>query len=93
MLKPTALAAGHYECRSLKQSLPILQDLLALELITANGDDAVLKHPNTGWKLIAHNSSARFCIKTGEVTRLPAEAPLKTYSVKVEEDQIWVRVP
>ena len=32
MLKPTALAAGHYECRSLKQSLPILQDLLALEV-------------------------------------------------------------
>jgi hypothetical protein len=57
MLKPTTLAAGHYECRSLKQSLPILQDLLALELITAEGDDAVLKHPNTGWKLIAHNSS------------------------------------
>ena len=31
---------------------------LALELITANGDNAVLKRPNTGWKLIAHNSSA-----------------------------------
>jgi hypothetical protein len=56
-LKPTALAAGHYECRSLKQSLPILQDLLALEVITTSGDDAVLKHPNTGWKLIAHDSS------------------------------------
>jgi catechol 2,3-dioxygenase-like lactoylglutathione lyase family enzyme len=57
MLKPTALAAGHYECRSLKQSLPILQDLLALEVITTGGDDSVLKHPNTGWKLIAHDSS------------------------------------
>ena len=57
MLKPTALVAGHYECRSLKQSLPILQDLLALEVIMENNNETVLKHPNTGWKLIAHESS------------------------------------
>jgi catechol 2,3-dioxygenase-like lactoylglutathione lyase family enzyme len=56
MLKPTALVAGHYECRSLKQSLPILQDLLALEVIMGNNNETVLKHPNTGWKLIAHES-------------------------------------
>jgi hypothetical protein len=43
MLKPTALSAGHYECRSLKQSLPILQSLWALELMPGNSDDAVLK--------------------------------------------------
>ena len=36
---------------------------------------------------------ARFRITTGEVTRLPAETPLKTYSVRVEDDQVWVRVP
>ena len=36
---------------------------------------------------------ARFRIKTGEVTRLPAEVPLKTYPVKVEENEVWVRVP
>lgn len=36
---------------------------------------------------------ARFRIKTGEVTRLPAEVPLKTYSVRIDNDEIWVRVP
>jgi catechol-2,3-dioxygenase len=58
MLKPIALVAGHYECRSLKQSLPILQDLLALELVAENNGEVVLKHPNTNWKLVAHESSA-----------------------------------
>jgi nitrite reductase/ring-hydroxylating ferredoxin subunit len=36
---------------------------------------------------------ARFRIKTGEVTRLPAEIPLKTYPVRVAENEVWVRVP
>jgi nitrite reductase/ring-hydroxylating ferredoxin subunit len=36
---------------------------------------------------------ARFRIKTGEVTRVPAEVPLKTYAVKVEENEVWVLVP
>jgi catechol 2,3-dioxygenase-like lactoylglutathione lyase family enzyme len=63
MLKPTALAAGHYECRSLKQTLPILQDLLALEVSTDGNSETVLKHPNTAWKLIAHESSTDFADK------------------------------
>jgi nitrite reductase/ring-hydroxylating ferredoxin subunit len=36
---------------------------------------------------------ARFRIKTGEVTRLPAKIPLKTYPVRVAENEVWVRVP
>jgi 3-phenylpropionate/trans-cinnamate dioxygenase ferredoxin component len=36
---------------------------------------------------------ARFRIKTGEVTRVPAEVPLKTYAVRVEEHEVWVLVP
>ena len=36
---------------------------------------------------------ARFRIKTGEVTRLPAEVPLKTYFVKIDNDEVWVGVP
>jgi nitrite reductase/ring-hydroxylating ferredoxin subunit len=31
---------------------------------------------------------ARFRIKTGEVTRVPAEVPLKTYAVTVEENEV-----
>jgi hypothetical protein len=56
MLEPTGLVAGHYECRSLQQTLPILQDLLALEVVARADEETVLKHPNTGWKLIAHES-------------------------------------
>ncbi len=56
MLEPTGLVAGHYECRSLQQTLPILQDLLALEVVARDDGETVLKHPNTGWKLIAHES-------------------------------------
>jgi hypothetical protein len=58
MLKPIALVAGHYECRSLQQTLPILQDLLALEMVGRNDGEIVLKHPNTDWKLIVHESDA-----------------------------------
>jgi nitrite reductase/ring-hydroxylating ferredoxin subunit len=36
---------------------------------------------------------ARFRIKTGEVTRLPAEVPVRTYPVKVEENEVSVGVP
>ena len=36
---------------------------------------------------------ARFRIKTGEVTRVPAEVPLKTYAVRVKDNEVWVLVP
>lgn len=36
---------------------------------------------------------ARFRIKSGEATRLPATIPLKTYPVKVQADEVWVEVP
>jgi nitrite reductase/ring-hydroxylating ferredoxin subunit len=34
---------------------------------------------------------ARFQIQTGAVTRVPATVPLKTYAVKVENDEVWVK--
>ena len=54
MLKPIGLTEGHYECRSLDETLPIFTDLLALEIVERKGDGAVLKHPNTEWRLIVH---------------------------------------
>ena len=35
---------------------------------------------------------ARFRIKTGEVTRLPAVSPLKTYRVEVEGEDVLVEI-
>lgn len=54
MLKPMALVNGHYECRSLKQTVPILTDLLALEVVDEKNGEVTVKHPNTDWLLIFH---------------------------------------
>lgn len=54
MIKLTGLVAGHYECRSFEQTIPILKDILALDVVTNGKDQITLKHPNTEWQLIAH---------------------------------------
>jgi catechol 2,3-dioxygenase-like lactoylglutathione lyase family enzyme len=54
MLKTTGLVAGHYECRSLAETLPVFTDLLAMEIIERKSAAAILKHPNTEWRLIVH---------------------------------------
>ena len=54
MLKPVGLINGHYECRSLDETLPIFTDLLALEVVERKEKEAELKHPNTEWRLIVH---------------------------------------
>jgi catechol 2,3-dioxygenase-like lactoylglutathione lyase family enzyme len=54
ILKTTALIAGHYECRSLDESLPVFTDLLAMEIVARTPGEATLKHPNTDWRLIIH---------------------------------------
>jgi catechol-2,3-dioxygenase len=54
MLKPIGLTEGHYECRSLDETLPIFTDLLALEIVERKEKEAVLKHPNTDWRLVVH---------------------------------------
>ena len=56
MIKPVGLVHGHYECRSFEQSVPILQELLALEVVHGNGP-LIMKHPNTDWLLILHESA------------------------------------
>ena len=58
MIKPIALANGHYECRSLKQTVPILTDVLALEVVDEKAGEVTLKHPNTDWLLIFHEGGA-----------------------------------
>jgi hypothetical protein len=54
MLKPIGLTEGHYECRLLDETLPIFTDLLALEVIDRKEKEAVVKHPNTEWRLVVH---------------------------------------
>jgi catechol 2,3-dioxygenase-like lactoylglutathione lyase family enzyme len=54
MLNTTGLIAGHYECRSLADTLPVFTDLLAMEIVEQKPGEAAIKHPNTGWRLIIH---------------------------------------
>lgn len=54
MIQPVALADTHMECRYLKETIPVLTDLLAFEKVAERPGEATLKHPNTNWLLIAH---------------------------------------
>ena len=56
------------------------------ELVSANGklvDVCQLECPRHG---------ARFDVKTGRATRMPAVAPIKTYNVKVLEEELEIEL-
>ena len=54
MIQTIGLTHGHYECRSLDQTLPIFTDLLAAEIVERKEGQAIVKHPNTDWLLVIH---------------------------------------
>jgi catechol 2,3-dioxygenase-like lactoylglutathione lyase family enzyme len=58
MLKPLGLTHGHYECRSLEETLPVFTDLLAMRVVeryrVGNEGQAIVEHPNTEWRLVIH---------------------------------------
>lgn len=54
VIQPSGLIHGHSECRYLDETIPVLTQVLALDLIERKDGQAILKHPNTGWKLILH---------------------------------------
>jgi catechol 2,3-dioxygenase-like lactoylglutathione lyase family enzyme len=54
VLKTVGLTQGHYECRSLDETLPVFTDLLAMKVINRGPAEAVVRHPNTAWELVVH---------------------------------------
>lgn len=54
MLRPIGLTHGHYECRSLAETIPVFTDLLAMTVIARGKREVVLEHPNTPWQLVVH---------------------------------------
>jgi catechol 2,3-dioxygenase-like lactoylglutathione lyase family enzyme len=58
MLKPIGLTQGHYECRKLEETLPVLTELCAMNVIGRKNGEAILRHPNTGWNLVVHEGGA-----------------------------------
>ncbi len=57
MIKPVGLVHGHYECRSFEQSVPILEELLALKVVSHGNGQLIMKHPNTDWLLLMHENA------------------------------------
>jgi catechol 2,3-dioxygenase-like lactoylglutathione lyase family enzyme len=58
VVKPLAITHGHYECRDLSETVPVLSRLLALEVVQRKPKTVILKHPNTAWLLVAHEGDA-----------------------------------
>src|SRR5258707_2826836 len=56
MLKPIGLTHGDYECRALDETLPVFTDLLAMNVVERANGEAVVQHPNTGWRLVVHEA-------------------------------------
>ncbi len=56
MINPVGLKYGHYECSSLKETIPVFTDLLALEVVEKGPRQVVVKHPNTDWHLVVHEA-------------------------------------
>jgi catechol 2,3-dioxygenase-like lactoylglutathione lyase family enzyme len=54
MLRSIGLTQTHMECWNLKDSVPVLTDLLAFEKVGERPGEATLKHPNTAWLLTVH---------------------------------------
>jgi len=76
MIKPVGLVNGHYECRSFEQTVPILQELLALEIVSQVNGNVTMKHPNTDWLLALHESPGA-----------PDKPHYHHYGVRVATDQ------
>ncbi|HKY09141.1 MAG TPA: VOC family protein [Candidatus Binatia bacterium] len=64
MLNPIGLISGHYECRSFDESLPILEEFLALKVVGERNEEKIVRHPNTGWELVVHAHGADAPIKS-----------------------------
>src|ERR671919_2633865 len=63
MIKPTALSATHMECSSLKESVPVLTELLAFEKVAEKPGEVKLKHPHTDWLLYVHETGGEAPVK------------------------------
>jgi catechol 2,3-dioxygenase-like lactoylglutathione lyase family enzyme len=52
------ITKGHYECNYLDRTVPVLSELLALEVVAKGDREVTMKHPNTDWLLNVHESGA-----------------------------------
>ena len=57
-IESLGIIKGHYECNFLETSVPVLSQLLALEVVERHENEVIMKHPNTEWLLVVHESGA-----------------------------------
>jgi hypothetical protein len=55
-IEPLGIVKGHYECNFLESTVPVLSELLALEVVEQRETEVTMKHPNTDWLLVVHES-------------------------------------
>ena len=55
-IESLGIVKGHYECNSLEKTVPVLSELLALEVVARRETEVTMKHPNTDWLLVVHES-------------------------------------
>jgi hypothetical protein len=55
-IESLGIVNGHYECNFLDITLPVLSELLALEVVATGDKQVTMKHPNTDWLLVVHES-------------------------------------
>jgi catechol 2,3-dioxygenase-like lactoylglutathione lyase family enzyme len=77
MIKPVGLTHGHYECRTLKDTIPVLTDILAFEVVNEKNGDVIMRHPNTDWLLVVHEGGPN----------APDKPRLNHYGVRVATNQ------
>jgi catechol 2,3-dioxygenase-like lactoylglutathione lyase family enzyme len=97
MLNPTGLIRGHYECRSFDQTLPILNDILGLEVIGEKNGEKTLQHPNTAWRLVIHENGPDAPIKPmrnhyGVRVTSNAEVDRATEYLEGRKEQLGIKV-
>src|SRR5262245_35829852 len=55
-IEAIGIIKGHYECNFLDQTVPVLSKLLAFEVVDRADQQVTMKHPNTDWLLVVHES-------------------------------------
>ncbi len=65
----------------------------AIQDVCSHDDGPLGEGDLEGYEIICPRHGARFDVRTGKVTRLPAIVDIPAYPVRVEEGQIWIGIP
>ena len=64
----------------------------AIENVCTHDDGILTGNGLEGHEIVCPRHGARFDVRTGEVLRMPAAFPVRTFETKVEGDTVYVKV-